>query len=267
MQVFDNLYGKSILVGKDPEKSRLLVSVSINGSPKSTAIGDEGSVPNCVSRCKAKENVAHCRIDIADDGTMRLTNLKAQNVTYVNGVEIATKVINTGSLVELGVNRYRLDIPAVIDTASKIVAKVVPTQPKTYSIAHLETVWNQHREKMMAIRKRQHKNQLLTRIPMIFTLGSGVISTLAKTSEWGGNIMIITLSMTGIGLLLMIYGFIRSALEKTLEKTEAENEDFKHKYACPNPECGIPLGNVDFDILKRRKRCPNCGCLYGEKHS
>ena len=267
MQVFDNLYGKSILVGKDPEKSRLLVSVSINGSPKSTAIGDEGSVPNCVSRCKATENVAHCRIDIADDGTMRLTNLKAQNVTYVNGVEIATKVINTDSLVELGVNRYRLDIPAVIDTASKIVAKVMPAQPKTYSIAHLEEVWNQHRDNLMAIRKRQHNNQLLTRVPMIFTLGGGLLSGLAKSSDWGESALYITLIMTGIGLSLMIFGFIRTASEKTLEKTEAENEDFKHKYACPNPECGIPLGNVDFDILKRRKRCPNCGCLYGEKHS
>ena len=89
----ENLKGKTILVGKEPGNGRLFVSVKINGQPKTAAIGEMNSVPNSVSRCKPAENTAHCKIEVDATGNLIVTNLKPQNVTYVNGAEIVSKKV------------------------------------------------------------------------------------------------------------------------------------------------------------------------------
>ena len=93
----DRLKGKTILIGKEPGQGRLLVSVS-----GKTAVGASNSVPNSVSRCKVAEGVAHAKITVDQSGNMVLTNMKTENVTYVNGSEIASKRILPSNTVELG---------------------------------------------------------------------------------------------------------------------------------------------------------------------
>ena len=114
----DRLKGKTILIGKEPGQSRLLVAIQSNG--KSATIGTPGSVPACVSRCRPADGVAHAKIYVDHNGNMVLTNIKSRNVTYVNGSEIASKHVSLANSVELGRNRFRIDLPLVIETAKKI---------------------------------------------------------------------------------------------------------------------------------------------------
>ena len=73
MNITDNLKGKTILIGKEPEQSRLLIA--IKGTSQITTLGQIGSVPNSVSRCKPTEGVAHCQIEIDLRRHFNCTNL------------------------------------------------------------------------------------------------------------------------------------------------------------------------------------------------
>ena len=110
----ENLKGSTILIGRESDNGRLLVSLMINGTAKTAAMGSAGSVPNCVSRCKPAEGVAHCKIVIDGGGNMTIVNMKPANVTYVNGVEIVSKRISESSNVELGKDRYRLNVDSML---------------------------------------------------------------------------------------------------------------------------------------------------------
>ena len=171
MAKIDNLKGKTILVGKEPGNGRLFVSVKINGQPKTAAYGEMNSVPNSVSRCKPAENTAHCKIEIDTTGNLIVTNLKPQNVTYVNGAEIVSKRVKPDGMLELGKDRYLVSVSTILETASKIVAKVSPTPPpppEEYSIKHLQKVWDDYNNGLRDIKIRTKNIGLLSSIPMAY---------------------------------------------------------------------------------------------------
>ena len=162
-----DLNGMTILIGKEPGQGRLMVSTKINGQVRSAFIGNVGSVPDCVSRCRPAEDIAHCKIEASPDGTMVLVNLKPQNVTYVNGREIVSKKITADSRVELGRDRYRINIDNVLDSVRNIAgAQHSPQQPqqqsplqaksvKEYSILPLKKIWNAYNDEIFDLQKRQ----------------------------------------------------------------------------------------------------------------
>ncbi len=262
----ERLRGKTILIGKEQGQGRLLISVNINGQNKTGAIGMPGSVPSCVSRCKPVDGSAHCKIVIDQSGNMILTNLKPQNVTYVNGVEIESKRINLTETVLLGKDRYGINLEEVITAATKIVATVIKEPVREYSIKHLERVWNIYHDKSIAIKKRQRQINLMRSMPMIFTLGSGAIGGVAAHFFQDiGWIPIITGCLFGFGLLLMIYGFYLSTTDKSIEENEMITDEFQMHYICPNFKCRHFMGMQPYKILRQNKKCPYCGCLLTEK--
>ena len=129
MSSIDVLKGKTILVGKEPRNGRLFVSVKVKGQPKTAAIGEMNSVPNSVSRCKPAEDTAHCKIEVDNSGNVIVSNLKPQNVTYVNGVEIVSKSVKPNGFIELGKDRFSVGVSTILETASKIVVSVCPPPP------------------------------------------------------------------------------------------------------------------------------------------
>ena len=70
-------------------------------------IGAAGSVPRSVSR-------SHCVISIDGNNNLTINNVSDQNALYVNGMEYKSKSISETDLVELGPEKYRLDIASVI---------------------------------------------------------------------------------------------------------------------------------------------------------
>ncbi len=261
----ENLKGRTILVGKEPGGSRLFVSVRINGQPKTAPLNQFGGVPNSVSRCKASENVAHFKLDIAQNGTISITNMKPQNVTLVNGSEIVKKVIPENSTVELGKDRYAVSIPEVLDIASKIVKTVVKEPPKEYSIRHLQVVWANFHQGELDIRRRQKNIGLLRSASPLFTLGSGALATLARVMELGPQVFTVTLILTGIGLCIMAYSFYKGYTDKSIEEGEELRQDFQMRYVCPNPDCHHFVGQQPYNILRQNKSCPYCHCKWNEK--
>ncbi|MCM1111110.1 MAG: FHA domain-containing protein [Clostridium sp.] len=273
----ERLKGKTILIGKEPGQGRLLVSVA----GKTAAIGSVNSVPGCVSRCKVAEGVAHAKITVDQNGTMILTNMKSQNVTYVNGSEIVSKRIQPTSTVELGKDHFNINLPVVIEAAKKLgtVASVNPGTPgghsggggsavtvKKFRISHLEHVWNDYHDSNLEIKQRQRHQALMGRIPMFFTMGSGAISAVAVALSWPEYVKTLCVALTVIGVIFMVYTFVKSKNDTSLEDSEKLLEDFQERYTCPNPDCNKFLGNMSYRLFKKQysMHCPYCKCEYVE---
>lgn len=258
----ERLKGKTILIGKEPGQGRLLVAIQGNG--KSVAIGSPGSVPACVSRCKPAEGIAHAKITVDQVGNMILTNMKSQNVTFVNGSEIASKHVSVANTVELGKDRFGINLPTIIETAKKIASTtVVPsgsgTQPfKKFNISHLERVWNELQEKRKELQAKQKKINLvrsgcglftLCAMPCIFMFGP------------------VGYVLTGIGIVGNLYSFVGLKNDNTTDIMEQMNEEFQDRYVCPNPDCNKFLGNISYKFLKKQysMHCPYCKSEFVEK--
>ena len=272
----DKLKGKTILIGKEPGEGRLLITIEGNG--KKAAIGAPGSVPDCVSRCRQAEGVAHVKITVDRNGNMVLTNMKPANVTFVNGKEIISKHVAISDTVELGKDHFRLNLPVVIETAKKMTIVVNPgskshlgTNPnpgplpnpnpkpvKKFNISHLEREWDRLQDKKKEIRAKQKKINLvrsgcglftMCAMPCIFMFGP------------------VGYVLTGIGIIGNLYSFIGLKNDNTGDVLEQLNEEFQDRYVCPNPDCNKFLGNISYKLLKKQHsmHCPFCKCEYIEK--
>ena len=85
-----------VLIGRDGTNDTLKISTngkSVNG-PK-------------VTKTMSRE---HCKLTINDDGTATIENINPRNVTFVNGQPVMSKVISGTDVVELGGDRYKLDL-------------------------------------------------------------------------------------------------------------------------------------------------------------
>ena len=257
-----NLHGKTILIGREQEHSRLCVSIAAGGKQLVFPLGAPQSVPNSVSRCQPAEGKAHCSLEIDNEGRIRITNMKAQNVTFVDGSEVLKKYIDENSRVTLGRDQYILELKPIIDAAANMVGKVEKPAPKTYSIAHLEDVMKEYNARNEEIDKEQDVTNLLMRVPFLVSAVSGVFTGVAKTSGMDQNLGNISLVLTIISAAVMMYGVYRN-MTSSAKKSKKENMDeFKKKYVCPNPDCGRKLTNFDYEELLKMKKCPFCGSKF-----
>ena len=98
------------------------------------------------------------------------------------------------------------------------------------------------------------------RIPIFFTIGAGALTSVAWSLGWGEWIRIVSICLTGIGLLLMIYFFIQSSKFNPVREADKLREDFQSKYICPNPECKCFLGFQPYPMMKNQIKmiCPYC---------
>ena len=267
----ETLYGKEIFVGRESGTDRLIAYLSINGQIKAFQIGNLGSVPKSVSRAIPTQNKAHLSIKIDNSGNIIVTNLKPGNVTFVNGSQIVSKRISENDKIELGAEHYQLPLSNLIQSALKVFQSTEPnptpkSEAKTYNISNLEKIWNDYHEGDLAIKDKQHKMGLQQRIPMFFTIGAGALTSVAWSLGWGEWIRIVTICLTGIGLLLMIYFFIQSSKFNPVRESDKLREDFQGKYICPNPDCKRFLGNYSYSMMKNqfKMECPYCKTHYEE---
>lgn len=254
----EKLKGKKILIGKEPGQGRLLVAVSDCG--KSAAIGTAGSVPGSVSRCKPAEGVAHAEVAIDANGRMVVKNLKSMNITFVNGLETASKRVEVSDTIELGKDRFRINLPVVLDTARKLVGgdNTGGGGTKTFNIAHLEVAWNDYHDALRDLREKQKRVNLIR-------TGCGIFTMCAMPCIFlFGPVGYI---LTGVGIIGNIYSFIGLKNDNTADEQERIAERFQERYVCPNPECNKYLGILSYKLLKKQysMHCPYCKCEYVEK--
>lgn len=222
-----------LIIGRDANTAQLKV---VNGT-QVTLIGNPASVPMDVSR-------QHCKLEVIDKDTFVITNIKAANVTWVNGIQVQSKQITLADKVQLGTNKYNLPLAEIIKQ----------TEPNIADITPLRTVWENYNNSLIANRKRQQQNNLLSRVPMVFTLLGSVI---AAASEGLRSVSIV---FTVIAATIMLYGFYRIATDKSIEEQERLKKDFQNNYVCP--KCGRFLGFQDYDIISQHSNCPYCRAQY-----
>lgn len=262
--VYKSLVGKTLLLGKEPSNGRLMVGIPIKGKLQPIAIGNPNSVPASVSRYNGEQKIAHVSLEIDNDGEVILSNLKDQNSTFVNGLEIVSKRINLNDTVELGADRYPINVSEILKVADKIISD---SMPKEFDITHLESVWNKYHDQNLELQKRARQHGVYARIPMFFTMGAGALSSIAFACGWGDGVKSICVVLTLIGLVIMIYSFIKSKNDTSIEDREKFTEEFQENYICPNPDCGKFLGSYSYKLMKRQysMSCPHCKCKFIEK--
>jgi DNA-directed RNA polymerase subunit RPC12/RpoP len=256
-----SLSGKTILIGKEPGQNRLLVAVQTNGGYKTAVVGEPGCVPACVSRCLPQQGKAHAKIEVGNDGTVKVTNLKPENVTYVNGSEIVSKTVAPDAKVELGMERYDVNLSVILNTATRILAE--PAAPQggespqaSYNIAHLETVWNTYHDGLRSLREKQKRVNLIRS-------GCGIFTMCAMPCIFFfGPIGYV---LTSIGVLGNIYSFVGLRNDNSADAQEKMLETFQDSYVCP--KCGKFLGGYSYRMMKKQygMKCPYCKSNYVEE--
>lgn len=271
----NDLEGKTILIGREPDNKRLVVAMDVDGKTKMAALGVKGSVPNSVSRYRAEDHSAHCKIEIGTSGSIIVKQMKPDSKMFVNGVELSSKKITPQTQVQLGVDHYQLNVEAVLKIALQLAgvkadnssakSKSEPGVKPIYSISHLERVWDDYHEGDLALQKRQNAISLLSSIPLFFSMGAGALGGISGQMGWPDWVKGITLTMSLIALLVFIYGLYLRFTSHHIEKREELKDKLMRDYVCPNPKCHRFLNMQPFKLLKQNKKCPYCQCEWTEK--
>lgn len=227
-----------LVIGKDVETSKLKV---VAGS-QVKLLGEPASVPDDVSR-------QHCKLVFIDENTLVITNLKAYNSTWVNGIGVQSMGISVNDRVELGPSHYLLPLAEIVKMCRPNIADIRP----------LKKINEDYNQKLINIRKRQQRNNLIARVPMVFTMLGGLIAAITSQNR-NQVVMWVTISLTFIALIIMVYGFILIGADKSVEKQEELKKWYQRTYICP--KCGHFMGFQDYDVLAQGNNCPYCKAKY-----
>ncbi len=264
--MIDNLRNHTILIGReDGPNRRLHIALRIDGQVKSAMFGDPGSVPDSVSRCKPTEDVGHCKLEISSSGTIICTNLKSQNRTYVDNIDIDSKRVYPETKISLGRDKYSIPCESILKIANKLVEieKKKQDAKKEYSIAPLKRVWAEYHDQLFALQKKQKHQGIIKSLYLPCTFLSGGVGVLASNIGLDGSIsQPLSTVMYVLSAFFLFYGLYMSFSDKSLEQREQITERFQEKYVCPNPNCRHFMGNTPYKILKQNTNCPYCKCKF-----
>lgn len=224
-----------IIIGRDSDTSKLRLSVD----KKIKLLGTEGSVPISVSR-------QHCSLTVNSDGTFRIKNLKSQNCTFVNGVQVESKIVKEEDVIELGADHYLLNWNFVTEMVPKIV-----------DISYLQYVWEQYTKDTLALTVKERKaNSLRSGTGLLTMIAIAVSFILGK--EQAGTLYLL---LYGLAISLSLAFFIKSMFDagKIPKERQALTEKFQHDYTCPN--CGRYLSQP-YSQVKLFDRCPYCKTMF-----
>lgn len=259
----ERLKGKTILIGKEPTQGRLMIAIA--GLGKAAAVGAPGSVPNCVSRCKPAEGVAHAKVTIDANGQMTIANMKSANVTYVNGSEIESKRVTSTNSLELGKDRFNCNLPLILETAKNLIpAQPTPPPPAPkVNIRHLETVWDKYDAELERIVKKQQEIGRKRMLPMMLGSFSAVAAPLLAAFVTPQT-LVLTTPVAVVSFLLYFINYRKK--DTSYEDRKAATEKFTDEYICPNKSCGKFLGSLSYKLLKKQysMKCPHCKCDFVE---
>lgn len=228
-----------IIIGRESGSQQPRLQISCDG--KKYYLGTPGSVNMKVSR-------QHCKLDVKSDGTIvSITDITDNNYMYVNGKEFkAKKGVTFADVIELGPEKYRLDVAAVVKT-------VIGTP--TYHIAPLRDVYDNYQKELMDMQIKQGKFGAISSLPMILSMGSGVLVTVVP----GINPAVrTTLIIIAVSLMIIFICLRMKTASSNPQKRKELDDNFHKNYVCPNPGCKHFFGSMRPDELLTNKTCPWC---------
>lgn len=236
-----------LIIGREAGSSA--PRLCVKQGERSFFIGTPGSVPKSVSR-------SHCRVQI-DGDKMVLSNVSDSNAVLVNGLEYKTKNINMTDLIELGPERYRLDLSCVLALFEKDSKQQKDEEKaKTYHIAHLKTIWENYSEGKMDIQIGQGKMNAVSAIPGVLSMIS-----IALSFVFTDAIRIVFITIAAILAFSFAIVRINNAGKIPLKQKEMD-ERFQDDYVCPH--CKHFLGNQNYKLVLKNGGCPWCKSKFIE---
>lgn len=210
-------------------------------------IGQAGSVPLSVSR-------QHCKLTV-NDSDITIENIKAQNVTFVDGNQIFRKSITSASRVQLGEERFLIPLRQILQLATGVQPEVkdVPT----FSLKPLEKIWKDYDDRKMEIQNSSARFANKQRLQGILSMLGMCIGFIPGIDQKVRLVIIV------VALAVAVYFFIKGSTDTTVQQRLHDlDEEFAKKYKCPNPKCGRPFGAIPYRNIEYNKQCIACGCKY-----
>ena len=149
-----------IIIGREEGARRLHCIVG----GREFNIGQAGAVPLSVSR-------RHCKISV-NGSNISIENIKAQNVTFVDGNQVVSKGITSNSRVQLGEERFLVPLQQILQLAGVSAANGVDPQKEapTFSLKPMKTVWEEYDNRRMKIQNDAAKSANKQRLQGLFSM-------------------------------------------------------------------------------------------------
>ena len=212
-------------------------------------IGAAGSVPLSVSR-------QHCKLTVTGSN-ITIENIKAQNITFVDGNQMFSKSISATSKVQLGEERFLIPLQQILQLATGApVGQQQPDVP-TYSLKPLKSVWEEYDDRKMEIQNNAAKSANRQRLQGILSMLGMCIGFIPGIDQTIRIVIVVA------ALAIAIYFFVKGSMNATVQQQLHDlDEEFAKKYKCPNPKCGRPFGAIPYRNIEYNKQCLACGCKY-----
>lgn len=242
-----------IIVGR--EEGAVSPGLSIKNGSSIIKYGEPGSVPKTVSR-------SHARISEGGDGSITVALVAEKNVLYINGIEYTEKKISDSDLVELGPDRYVLDVKGVIAAAkAKPQQKSAPgkQEAKEVDITHLKKIFEDYSSEKSRLQIRERKINAYSALPSVLSMTS-----IALAFVFGDTVRIVMIALAVI--MIVAFAVIRVKLASKVPQMQQELTDkFEDMYVCPNPECHHFLGQKKYKMLVQDGQCPYCRSIFKDR--
>ena len=149
-----------IIIGREEGARRLHCIVG----GREFNIGQAGAVPLSVSR-------RHCKISV-NGSNISIENIKAQNVTFVDGNQVVSKGITSNSRVQLGEERFLVPLQQILQLAGVSAANGMDPQKEapTFSLKPMKAVWEEYDNRRMKIQNDAAKSANKQRLQGLFSM-------------------------------------------------------------------------------------------------
>lgn len=188
----------------------------------------------------------HAQLTKDEHGFWLLEDQSSTNGTYVNGSQIVKKRISPTDVITLG-DTYTFKLVDVLNSNNDY----------SEEFASLKTIYKAYvTEKIRIQSSNQFKTRLFQALPFALPGIIGVvIGFLGKGSpQWFGISLFITVCAPTVGIYM---GAKQSA--KIPQQLHDLSNQFKIDYVCP--KCGTFLGEIPWESLANKKRCPVSSCM------
>ena len=187
----------------------------------------------------------HAALTYTEEQRFQLEDFDSSNGTFVNGNQIAKKIVAPTDEIVLGKD-YRLDMAELLHSQNDYAEE----------FNQLESVYaNYSAAKVKVQSSNIFKTRILQMLPFAMVGVVGVI--LGFLGKGSPVFFIISLSITILAPTLGIYMAAKQSA-KTPERLQELANQFKIDYVCP--KCGTFLGEIPWESLRNKKQCPVASC-------
>ena len=229
------------IIGRDPQNSQVQIKNELGVKLKNIPI----QAPQDVSR-------EHILVTVVNHNSLHIHNIKAANISYVNGQEVLDKVIRSSDVVELGRSHFRVNLFGMLGMQKPM--PVHPIQPQNKNtvfvdITQLKKVWDYYTNTKKEIKKRKSRMAAMAGIPMLISMVSGLIGFRFPP----------IFVLTGVSIVFMVYRTYAMYTDKSEDELEKNEEYLEKYYKCP--KCNYPF-RKKYNLLIQDECCPRCKAKF-----